>query len=385
MNIVAQICPLVKSRRPGYAGCHCAIFIHPPRAGRDRDAARGRILRTISIHPPRAGWDIHIGRERYRVQISIHPPRAGRDHRALCGHGIRRISIHPPRAGRDVKPIDFGGVALISIHPPRAGRDGNSMDKRLSADDFNPPAPCGAGHRTRPFDRRLCRFQSTRPVRGGTCIQDQPKCGGRISIHPPRAGRDLWCISAAISATDFNPPAPCGAGHPIAVLVAGNVFISIHPPRAGRDDAEAYAEAMHPLFQSTRPVRGGTFTNALARALFIHFNPPAPCGAGPAGFTIMRFFPSLFQSTRPVRGGTAQFRICVPFLPEFQSTRPVRGGTIAALAKWSCRIHFNPPAPCGAGPSLSPSSRYSHHDFNPPAPCGAGLQSCTKFIPCIFA
>ena len=62
-----------------------------------------------------------------------------------------------------------------------------------------------------------------------------------ISIHPPRAGRD----------DDINRicPARC---------------ISIHPPRAGRDD---YPDAFiwtKEIFQSTRPVRGGTlFREAL--------------------------------------------------------------------------------------------------------------------------
>ena len=56
------------------------------------------------------------------------------------------------------------------------------------------------------------------------------------------------------------------------------------------------------LFQSTRPLRGGTF------------------------FTLV--FPVIltFQSTRPLRGGTQPFP--PPKIPfTFQSTRPLRGGT----------------------------------------------------------
>ena len=56
------------------------------------------------------------------------------------------ISIHPPRAGRD---CNWGYNYLfqrISIHPPRAGRD---LVPRLTVAAFG-------------------KFQSTRPVRGGT-------------------------------------------------------------------------------------------------------------------------------------------------------------------------------------------------------------------------
>lgn len=36
---------------------------------------------------------------------------------------------------------------------------------------------------------------------------------------------------------------------------------------------------------------------------------------------------------------------------------------------------------------LTPGEQYYDNaiHFNPPAPCGAGQQSCTKFIPCILA
>ena len=36
--------------------------------------------------------------------------------------------------------------------------------------------------------------------------------------------------------------------------------------------------------------------------------------------------------------------------------------------------HFNPPAPCGAGPNLLSFSLFLSN-FNPPAPCGAGLHA----------
>ena len=57
-----------------------------------------------------------------------------------------------------------------------------------------------------------------------------------ISIHPPRAGRDVHP----------SPEAPA------------RIDISIHPPRAGRDLNADTDTIITILFQSTRPVRGGT-------------------------------------------------------------------------------------------------------------------------------
>ena len=124
------------------------------------------------------------------------------------------ISIHPPRAGRDRQPqIPVRRYKPISIHPPRAGRD-----------------------QCRPRSIWTTRrFQSTRPVRGGTLLANLRVLLPDISIHPPRAGRDLFAAIFAIRITDFNPPAPCGAGPHHLRCAESRKAISIHPPRAGRD------------------------------------------------------------------------------------------------------------------------------------------------------
>ena len=192
---------------------------------------------------------------------------------------------------------------MISIHAPRAGRDPGRRERRDQRMDFNPRAPCGARpstcFNTRPF--RI--FQSTRPVRGATWrrsrrshrapdFNPRAPCGARrgfvatgyhlrvISIHAPRAGRDVH--------------------HGPAGLVGS---ISIHAPRAGRDSALSSLLALSPdfnprapcgarrlpwtpgssrlRFQSTRPVRGATGPSLCAGACGVHFNPRAPCGARP--------------------------------------------------------------------------------------------------------
>ena len=78
-----------------------------------------------------------------------------------------------------------------------------------------------------------------------------------ISIHPPRAGRDI-----ELNAVDqrlqisIHPPR---AGRDRSVASNGaQKRISIHPPRAGRDRHTHYARPPLYLFQSTLPVRGGT-------------------------------------------------------------------------------------------------------------------------------
>ena len=79
-------------------------------------------------------------------------------------------------------------------------------------------------------------FQSTLPVWGGTKIGDIPNDVRRISIHPPRVGRDEC----------DRQPVPAETG------------ISIHPPRVGRDEDFEVVVSLDAVFQSTLPVWGGT-------------------------------------------------------------------------------------------------------------------------------
>ena len=78
-------------------------------------------------------------------------------------------------------------------------------------------------------------FQSTRPVRGATVSIYRGRVTELVSIHAPRAGRDLVY------------PSGCKI-----------FWVSIHAPRAGRDMLRM-GEWRGEVFQSTRPVRGATF------------------------------------------------------------------------------------------------------------------------------
>ena len=175
-----------------------------------------------------------------------------------------------------------------------------------------------------------------------------------ISIHPPRAGRDYGAASTIGGGdSDFNPPAPCGAGR-------------WNPP---------VFRAFITYFNPPAPCGAG-HTRAICFPSQQDFNPPAPCGAGLPGLhqvirqvTISihppragRDFNALFaqvcifqfQSTRPVRGGTTIPSVPVMYWALFQSTRPVRGGTCAQYcSRHACGISIHPPR-AGRDPQSRP-------------------------------
>ena len=101
-------------------------------------------------------------------------------------------------------------------------------------------------------------FQSTRPVRGATAGVLQVPHIELISIHAPRAGRDL-------------------VTHPDGLVA----LISIHAPRAGRDD-KLLVDLFHESISIHAPRAGrDLLVSAGARRYLGNFNPRAPCGARP--------------------------------------------------------------------------------------------------------
>ena len=122
------------------------------------------------------------------------------------------ISIHPPRVGRDDVIRRKDRRASISIHPPRVGRDAAPGFRRAGTRHFNPPAPCGAGQACDLILREKIKFQSTRPVWGGTTA---------------------WANSA--SCLIFQSTRPVWGGTGLIKLARRYGIISIHPPRVGRD------------------------------------------------------------------------------------------------------------------------------------------------------
>ena len=201
-------------------------------------------------------------------------------------------------------------VTGISIHTPHAGRDQHNNTMGSTNWDFNPHAPCGArlcqeaGERVRYYFNPHAPCGARRPLRGVIAIKVL------ISIHTPHAGRDIIPNQSAFihkkfqstrpmrgatridvadvaGARHFNPHAPCGArleykqGRPRKPQISihtphagrdvphvgksGNVLISIHTPHAGRDLHVHNTTIYRELFQSTRPMRGATYTTRAVR------------------------------------------------------------------------------------------------------------------------
>ena len=149
-----------------------------------------------------------------RRDISIHAPRVGRDDKMPdCNTCKAKFQSTRPVWGATCRKCEHLLYVEISIHAPRVGRDSIMPAAIESVIYFNPRAPCGARRLQPRLDRKMARFQSTRPVWGATvtilglglrarlfqstrpvwgatCYQPAFEDGGDISIHAPRVGRD---------------------------------------------------------------------------------------------------------------------------------------------------------------------------------------------------
>ena len=219
-----------------------------------------------------------------QIQVMGFNPRAPRGARQWLGRAICHatgVSIHAPRAGRD--PLWFLPAALqvpVSIHAPRAGRDMSENATGLTSASFNPRAPRGA--RLNPISLRLSissfnpraprgarrfaccaavspiRFQSTRPARGATCQLASLIGAEWVSIHAPRAGRDIVDGAGVLRGQRFQSTRPARGATYRCMDGAFCHGVSIHAPRAGRDASTGWTCTFNLLFQSTRPARGAT-------------------------------------------------------------------------------------------------------------------------------
>ena len=251
--------------------------------------------------------------------------------------------------------------------------------------NFNPRAPCGARPLWIGSAIRFLLFQSTRPMRGAT---------RRGSSH--RAAR-----------MNFNPRAPCGARRCGDGLDGRLCDFNPRAPCGARQQNEI-AKGGSKIFQSTRPMRGATYSDTVVyvrlhisihaphagRDVFRlvqnadtrHFNPRAPCGArrviakhgrksvkfqstrpmrGATFFGSLSIYLGRFQSTRPMRGATIYDRVLALIKEQFQSTRPMRGATQAALEKHlRDQISIHAPHagrdPCGAAGRTDPAGISIH-------------------------
>ena len=117
---------------------------------------------------------------------------------APCGAGPRQPDSLPPR--NDFNPLApcgagpptrCSGTTPRDFNPPApcgAGRRYTAPCCRRS--HFNPPAPCGAGPVEGQLGYEYSKFQSTRPLRGGTAI-----------LHKKTVQNIAYCTKSAFTLT----------------------------------------------------------------------------------------------------------------------------------------------------------------------------------------
>ena len=236
--------------------------------------------------------------------ISIHAPRAGRD----CSQAINVVPLPPFQSTRPVRgaTLPFSPLTLTSGFQstrPVRGATALSWHRSQQATYFNPRAPCGARRIAATVATPTTIFQSTRPVRGATVAWLQLLPELPISIHAPRAGRDVHVLSG------------------LAVH-----HISIHAPRAGRDLPEAVPRWSRRNFNPRAPCGARLHPKRFQKEIQRHFNPRAPCGARP-GWHEHRLHYHGISIHAPRAGRDSPETVPKRDTETFQSTRPVRGAT----------------------------------------------------------
>ena len=152
----------------------------------------------------------------------------------LAGHHILFQSTRPVRGATKIAPgVKFNFNKFQSTRPVRGatswkihwncckpfqstrpvrGATPPLLDRPETWRDFNPRAPCGARPCPRPPSGCRSNFNPRAP------------CGARPQTQT------TWPDRA-----NFNPRAPCGARQGVIVEARPGLYISIHAPRAGRD------------------------------------------------------------------------------------------------------------------------------------------------------
>ena len=191
------------------------------------------------------------------------------------------------------------------------------------------------------------RFQSTLPVWGGTRTLITLWYQDRHFNPPSPCGEGPFCNRKCTCFGNFNPPSPCGEGPISAAPRPQRMRISIHPPRVGRDEKPRLCRLLHPDFNPPSPCGEG-LQKSCQRVCQGYFNPPSPCGEGPVAHPLTPIRGSDFNPPSPC--GEGQIASAVnEILAGFQSTLPVWGGTRTNERPTATAIDFNPPSPCGEG------------------------------------
>ena len=243
----------------GTADCHViGISIHPPHAGRDNDP-RGRATERRDFNPPApcgAGLADYLDMTNHVQFQSTRPMRGGTTGKPSRGATGAFQSTRPVRGGTR-------GWAHISspmsyFNPPAPCGAGRKHSRQITVNlDFNPPAPCGAGHcKGWMSSRATSHFNPPAPCGAGRYSKRKWSVYTTISIHPPRAGRDKMAADM-LTFGRFQSTRPVRGGTCVGLEAPPlKLFQSTRPVRGGTNSCVAYTRSI--IFQSTRPVRGGT-------------------------------------------------------------------------------------------------------------------------------
>ena len=208
--------------------------------------------------------------------------------------------------------------------------------------DFNPPAPCGAGRRASNIYFGRSNFNPPAPCGAGRRCSSSIR--NSVVFHPPPlAGRDAHTSHRAQAPLYFNPP-PFGAGRKLSGGKYGPV--KFHPPAPCGTGLSCFpAHNRRGKFQSTRPLRAGLCSASLTCGLK-DFNPPAPCGRD---VRVIAGFRAISISIHPPRAVIDDAR-------NISNPPPLAGRDDTASPCGNTSRYFNPPAPCGGGTFVFPSS-----------------------------
>ena len=123
-----------------------------------------------------------------------------------------------------------------------------------------------------------------------------------LSIHSPLAGRDCSSMRLYASRAAFQSTRPLRGETKRAEGRTPQMKLSIHSPLAGRDD-DSMGEYDSEVLSIHSPLAGRDGPGIVVSPHIAAFNPLAPCGARRSE-TLNGASPYPFQSTRPLRGET---------------------------------------------------------------------------------
>ena len=125
-----------------------------------------------------------------------------------------------------------------------------------------------------------CLFQSSQPVRVGSCRHCHDKKVIIVSIIPTREGWVMNMHYVSCLVCGFNHPNPRGLGRIENNERAITLPVSIIPTREGWVEVQMYNAICEIMFQSSQPARVGSCCPAGSRGIRRGFNHPNPRGLG---------------------------------------------------------------------------------------------------------